>query len=180
MSIRIDATNFNAAIRELSRLSGVGMEEVIKSETAAVLQKAMSSTKAADAGKIRARFDRKKITKQQMQELLRRRGLAKQSWVALADSLGLPIKAPGYVQKASVKKEAYPQKVKSEQKGKRGSFQIKITNSMITMINANGKGALAKAINGRTGYFRRNLKKGVFKNWKTIAEKYKGLKVSGL
>lgn len=180
MSIRVDATNFNKAIKELSRLSGVGIEEVIRSETSAVLQKAMNLTKAAEAGKIRARFDKKKITKPQMQELLRRRGLAKQSWVALAESLGLPIKAPGYVQKATVKQKAYPQKVKSAESGKRGSFQIQITNAMQTMIAANGKGALAKAINGRTGYFKLNLKKKVFGNWKTIAEKYPGMRVSGL
>ena len=180
MSIRIDASNFNKAIKELSRLSGVGIEEVIRSETAAVLQKTMSLTKAAEAGKIRSRFDRKKISKDKMQELLRRRGLAKQSWLALAKKLGLPVNAPGYVQKATVKEKPYPQKVRSDQKGKRGSFQITITNEMLTTINANGKAALAKAINGRVGYFKRNLKKKVFGNWRTIAEKYKGLKVAGL
>lgn len=180
MSIRVDASNFNKAIKELSRLSGVGIEEVIRSEASAVIQKAMNLTKAAEAGKIRDRQARGKITKEQMQELLRRRGLAKQSWLALAEKLGLPVKAPAYVQKATVKQQAYPQKVQSEQSGRRGSFQIKITNSMISMIAANGKGALAKAINGRTGYFRRNLKKGVFGNWQKIAEKYPGMKVSGL
>jgi len=180
VSIRVDATNFNKAIKELSRQSGVGIEEVIKSETSAVLQKAMNLTVSADASKIRSRYDRKKITKEKMQELLRRRGLAKQSWMAIAESLGLPINAPAYVQKATVKQKPYPQKVKSEQKGKRGNFFIRISNSMITMINANGKGALAKAINGRAGYFTRNMKKGVFGKWQEIAKKYPGLKVSGL
>lgn len=180
MSVTIDASRFNAMLRELSRKTGVGLEEVIRAETAAVLQKAMSNTKAAEAGKIRARFDRKKISKEDMMEKLRRRGLAKQSWVALAQQLGLPIKAPTYVTKAQVNKSSYPQKVQSSQTGKRGTFVIQITNSMISMIAANGKGALAKAINGRTSYFKTGVKKGVFNDWKTIAAKYPGLKVSGL
>jgi hypothetical protein len=180
MSIRIDATHFNQAIKELSRLSGVGIEEVIRSETAAVLQKAMNLTQSANAGLIRDRQARGKISKDKMQELLKRRGLAKQSWLRLADQLGLPVQAPAYVQNALVKGKPYPQKIQSEQKGKRGNFMIKITNSMITMINAGGKGALAKAINGRTGYFRRNLKSRVFGNWKTIAQKYPGMSVKGL
>jgi hypothetical protein len=179
MSIKVDASKFNAMLKELSRVSGVGIDDVIRSETASVLQKAMSLTKAAEAGKIRARYAQEKISKLQMDEKLRRRGLAKQSWLALAEGLGFSIKAPGYVAKATVKGTAYSQKVSFSQSRQRGKFTIHIANSMITMIAANGKGALAKAINGRTGYFRKNLKNGIFGKWKEIAKRYPGMRVSG-
>lgn len=179
MNIKVDASKFNAMLRELARRSGVGLDQVVRSETAAVLQKAMNLTKAAEAGKIRARRERKKITQERMKELLARRGLAKQSWYALAEALRLPISAPGYVRKASVRGSQYPQQVTEKQEGARGRLVITITNSMITMIAANGKGALAKAINGRTGYFRRNLRRGVFDRWREIAKRYPGLDVRG-
>lgn len=179
MKVTLDASKFNAMLSELSRKSGVGLDQVVRSETAAVLQKAMSMTKAAEAGKIRARRDRKKISPDRMKELLARRGLAKQSWYALAESLGLPMKVPAYVKKAKVKGREYPQQVTDSQERRSGKLVITITNSMITMIAANGKGALAKAINGRTGYFYRNMKRGVFKSWRDIAKKYPGMGVSG-
>ncbi len=177
--LTIDTTNFNRAMRDLSRLSGVSFKQVILSEAGSILQKTISNQMAADAGKIRARQSKGKISKAQMQELLRRRGLAKQSWLAIAEKLGAPVKAPGYVTKATVKGKAYDQKVAVSDKKSGGLFKLVIENSMLTTVKSMGRVALLKAINGRTSYFKSNLKRGVFKKVSTIAKKYPGLKVRG-
>jgi len=177
--LTIDTSNFNRAMRDLSRLSGVSFKQVILSEAGAILQKTISNQMAADAGKIRARQAKGKISKSQMQELLRRRGLAKQSWLAIAEKLGAPVKAPGYVTKATVKGKAYDQQVAVSDKKSGGLFKLVIENSMLTTVKSMGRVALLKAINGRTSYFRTNLKREVFKKVSTIAKKYPGLKVRG-
>jgi hypothetical protein len=50
---------------------------------------------------------------------------------------------------------------------------------MLTTVRSMGRVALLKAINGRTSYFKANLKRGVFKKVSTIAKKYPGMKVRG-
>ena len=47
-------------------------------------------------------------------------------------------------------------------------------------IEGGGRAALLKAINGRTGYFYRNLKSGAFKKVSDIAKKYPGFNVRGI
>ena len=178
-ALTIDTTNFNRAMRDLSRLSGVSFKQVILSETGAILQKTISNQMAANAGKIRARQVNGKISKPQMQELLRRRGLAKQSWLAIAEKLGAPIKAPGYVSKATVKGSPYDQEVRVSDKRSGGLFKLIIENSMLTTVKSMGRVALLKAINGRTSYFKANLRRGVFSKVSTIAKKYPGMKVRG-
>ncbi len=178
-ALTIDTSNFNRAMRDLSRLSGVSFKQVIISETGAILQKTISNQQAADAGKIRARQARGKISKPEMQELLKRRGLAKQSWLAIAEKLMTPVKAPGYVTKATVKGNAYDHEVKVSDKKSGGLFKLIIENSMLTTVRSMGRVALLKAINGRTSYFKANLKRGVFKKVSTIAKKYPGMKVRG-
>jgi hypothetical protein len=46
--IKVDTSNFNKAMSELSRLSGVSFREVIRSEVAAVIAQTIKNTKKAD------------------------------------------------------------------------------------------------------------------------------------
>ncbi len=178
--LTIDTTNFNRAMKDLSRLSGVSFKQVILSETGSILQKTISNQMAADASKIRARQAKGKISKPEMQELLRRRGLAKQSWLAIASLLGVSAKAPAYVTKATVKWKAYDQQVSATERKGGNRFSLVIENSMQAAVKSMGRLALMKAINGRTSYFKSNLKKGVFSKVSAIAKKYPGMKVRGL
>ena len=175
----VDATNFNRAMRELSRLSGVSFKQVIVSETGSILKKTISNQIAADASKIRARQAKGKISKEQMQELLKRRGLSKQSWLAIGNKLGLSLDAPAYVKKAQVKGKLYDQQVSVSEKKVNGLFTLILENSMFATIASRGRYALIKAINGRASYFRRNLKRDVFNKVSSIATKYPGLRVRG-
>jgi hypothetical protein len=178
-ALTIDTSNFNRAMRDLSRLSGVSFKQVILSETGAILQKTISNQVAADASKIRARQAKGKISKPQMQELLRRRGLAKQSWLAIARQLGVPIQAPAYVTKATVMGKAYDQQVSTSERRGGSRVTLIIENSMQAAVKSMGRVALLKAINGRAAYFRNNLRRGVFSKVSAIAKKYPGLKVRG-
>ena len=54
--VHLDATNFNAAMRQLSKLTGLSMEKVIKGELAKILEKTVTKTKAANAKLIRERY----------------------------------------------------------------------------------------------------------------------------
>ena len=177
--LTIDTSNFSMAMRDLSRLSGVSFKQVIVSETGSILKKTISNQMAADASKIRARQTRGKISKSEMQELLRRRGLAKQSWLAIGEKLNLMLDAPAYVKNAKVKESAYTQQVKVSEKKVGGLFTLILENKMQTTIKSLGRSAILKAINGRTAYFKKNLKTGVFDQVSKIAKKYPGLRVKG-
>jgi len=177
--LTIDTSNFSRAMRDLSRLSGVNFKQVIVSETGAILKKTISNQMAADASKIRARRAKGTINRLQMQELLNRRGLAKQSWLAIGEKLSLILNAPAYVRNAKVKGQRYDQKVKVSEKKVGGLFTLILENKMQTTVKSLGRSAILKAINGRASYFKRNLKSGVFNKVGTIAKKYPGLKVRG-
>lgn len=179
MSVKIDTRNFSMAMRELSRLSGISFKQVIISEAGAILKKTISNQMAADASKIRARQAKGRISKSEMQELLGRRGLAKQSWLAIGQKIGLMVDSPAYVKNAKVKGELYDQKVKVSEKKVGGLFTIILQNSMKTTVASRGRMAIIKAINGRTSYFKKNLRSGVFNKVATLARKYPGLKVRG-
>jgi len=118
--------------------------------------------------------------KAQMQERLRRRGLAKQSWLATAAKLGIvPKGVPGYVANALVNGERYAHHVTASENAAGSHYSIQVTNAMQVASYAGGKAALQRAINGRTGYFYRNVRKGVFRRFSDIAKAYPGIKVLG-
>ena len=54
--VTIDATNFNEAMRQLSKLTGLSMQKVIKGEFKKILEKTISKTKAASSTLIRERY----------------------------------------------------------------------------------------------------------------------------
>ena len=178
--ITVDTHNFNGMIRELSRLSGADLRDVIRAEATAVLNQTIKNVAAEQVSLIDARVAAKKLSPSKGAELKARRGLSKLSFLTLGKQLGLSVKAPAYVSKAKVNGKEYPQKVKAEEKKQSGTEVIYLTNNMTTALAAGGKKAILKAINGRVGYFKNNLRKGVFEKAETIAKKYKGIKIVGI
>ena len=61
--IKVDTSNFNRAMNELSRLSGVSFKEVIRSEVAAVIAQTIKNTKRADKSLITKVVMSKKTSK---------------------------------------------------------------------------------------------------------------------
>lgn len=213
MKVTIDTRNFNAAVRELKKLSGVSFRSVIRSEVEAVLSRAIKKTKAASATKIRYHYTNEKrangkprmlelngktysldrhypdalwhqivaFEQARMKEALRRRGLAKQSWLVMARRLGLsPRDVPGYVESASVNGEPYNQRVEASEKADGPRYGIEITNGMLVVSKIGGRGALQSAINGRVGYFHRNVRLGVFSKVASMAKAYPGMSIRGV
>lgn len=176
----IDTSNFNRAIKDLSRLSGVDLREVIRGEAIAILNQTIRNVAAEDVSKIDARVATGKLRPAQGVELKARRGLTKQSYAEIGRRLGLTLKVPSYAEKALVLGKKVDHKVTGTTKKGSNKEVIIITNDMRTATYSGARSALLKAINGRTGFFRQNLKAGVFKSVEKIAKKYKFMKVVGI
>ena len=104
------------------------------------------------------------------------RGLAKKSWVQAAEKLGLTLKVPSYVSKATAKGGDYPQNAQAEEKQNGAEFFIQITNERT--YSRSVIDAIRAAIRGRTRFFQNNLRRGVFKKTADIASKYPGIKAT--
>lgn len=115
-------------------------------------------------------------------------GLARQSWVQIADSIGIDLSQVkgGRSAAAAVAKarKAIAFNGRAYQNGT-GSDTVAQGNHVITLINmlpyASGAKldrTLQRAISGRAGYFKNNLRHRVFEDFRTIAAKYPGLAAS--
>ena len=200
-ALTIDTTNFNRAMREMARLSGVKFEDVLKAEIGSVLSATITNTKKATRASIdksmsmtyvsekkfvNAKWRLPDATWQKVQErrkeLIRRIGTAKKSWYLLARrmDIALPKAPPGYVTNSTVNGKELTEEVRHTRKASMSKVGFLIENFTKAAIRGAGRAALFKAINGRTGYFHRNVKKGVFKKVATIAKAYPGMKVRGI
>lgn len=109
------------------------------------------------------------------------RGLAKRSWLQIAQDLGIPLEAiAAYVRGArpSSGKE-YTNGSGKEFRGT-DTFFIEIANNYPALADGRlpGHSILQRAINGRLAFFAKNLEKGVFENLAARAQKYPGVFVS--
>ena len=104
------------------------------------------------------------------------RGLAKKSWMQVAQSLGISISVPSYVEKAKTQKSDYPEDATGTEKTNGSGFFIEITNART--YSPSVRDAIRAAMRGRTNFFKKNMKLGVFKKSSEIAAKYPGLKVA--
>ena len=104
------------------------------------------------------------------------RGLAKKSWMQVAQKLGITISVPSYVEKAKTEKGDYPEDATGTEKTDGSSFFIEITNSRT--YSGSVRDAIRAAMRGRTNFFKKNLRLGVFKKTSDIAAKYPGLKAT--
>jgi len=223
--LTIDTTNFNRAVAEMARLSGVKFEDVVKAEIGSILSQTITNTPKASKASIEkslnkwiwtdahspARHPQSSLRKgtsylvgpgaqgshrysaeiwnfiqenkaKQQAELIKRIGLTKKSWYLIAKSLGitLPKKVPGYVLNATTHGKERDDLVDHERKVSGSKVGFKIINNTLSAVRGGGRAALLKAINGRTGYFYRNLRAGSFKKVAEIAKKYPGFKIRGI
>jgi len=113
---------------------------------------------------------------------VRSSGVAKATWYQIAHALGIEsqVKAPGYVQNAvsrdgRVYIHGTARKVDTPQQ-----LFVEIRNdSNLVVSRLNGASILSRAINGRIGYFNKNLETGVFEDIRARVTKYRGIAVGG-
>lgn len=105
------------------------------------------------------------------------RGLAKRSWLELANQLGVQINVPGYVAAAVPSTGQQYQNTEVKEETGAGKSVITIINSQPTVIAIGGRRALQAAIDGRTKFYYDNMKRGVFNSIKDVARAYPGLRI---
>jgi hypothetical protein len=114
--------------------------------------------------------------KESIRNRVAKRGLARKSMLQVAQALGMRINVPSYVQRANDKGRDYPENVFGSE---RGTYAYTIAGTITRTYDRSIFSAFRSAIRGRTAFFRKNLRDGVFKNAQMIAQKYPGLKVNG-
>ena len=200
-SINVVASDFSRAMRDLSRITGVSFAEIIRAETKSILEAAAKKTAAAQVKLIEANANAKpvrtlngkryfmknrypdtiwKALQLQIKNSIKRRkdarGLSKKSWVQIAEKLGIEISVPNYVAKATSKGGDYPENAQGFEKQEGNAFYIQITNSRT--YSPSVRDALRAAMRGRTNFFKKNLRLGVFQKTSEIAARYPGLKAA--
>lgn len=188
-------------MRDLSRVTGVSFAEIIRSETKSILEAAVKKTAAAQVKLIEANANAKpvrtlngkryfmknrypdtiwKALQLQIKNSIKRRkdarGLSKKLWVQIAEKLGIEISVPNYVAKATSKGGDYPENAQGFEKQEGNAFYIQITNSRT--YSPSVRDALRAAMRGRTNFFKKNLRLGVFQKTSEIAARYPGLKAA--
>lgn len=208
-SINVVASDFTRAMREMSKITGVSFQDIIRAETQSILEAAVKKTQAAQVKLITARVQGavartyngktylmpgsanaprgwklpdaiwsglQKQIKSSIAKRKEARGLAKKSWMQVAESLGISISVPSYVEKAKTTGGDYPENATGSEKSDGSGFFIEITNART--YSASVRDAIRAAMRGRTNFFKKNMKLGVFKKSSEIAAKYPGLKVA--
>ena len=105
-------------------------------------------------------------------------GLAKWSWVRMAQTAGIkPLpRVPGYVHKAGasvlVGGQRYTGAFYSIATGDGRGFRVNLQHAAGNQFGARTRTAFIKAMNGRTAYFNRNLRTGVFEDANERTRRY--------
>lgn len=200
-SINVVTSDFSRAMREMSKITGFSFADIIRAETKSILEAAAKKTAAAQVKLIEANVNAKpvrtlngkryfmknrypdaiwKALQLQIKNSIKRRkearGLSKKSWVQIAEKLGIEISVPNYVAKATTKSGDYPENAKGSEKQEGNAFHIEITNSRT--YSPSVVDALRAAMRGRTNFFKKNLRLGVFQKTSELAAKYPGLKAA--
>lgn len=202
LKVELIARDFNRMLEELAAIDyRVEFADVIRSEATSVIEGAMRRTKNAQAGRIRADFESKEWTtfngkkyhiavwrlpdalwreiqarrRERLQTKLNSRGLARQSWIHVASSLGRTIAAPAFVANANYKGRQYPIDGDKREDGTGANYALTIINSSPIVQAAGGRAALLSAMQGRISYFRRNMEHRGFRTLAERAKKYPGI-----
>lgn len=106
------------------------------------------------------------------------RGLAKQSWLRIAEKWGINVTVPGYVRKAvpTSKKQYDDESARVTRMPNELTYELE--NSQPTVNAIGGAKALQSAVDGRTEFFHVNMAHGVFDDMANIAKKYPGIKIT--
>jgi hypothetical protein len=112
-----------------------------------------------------------------LQAKLRARGLAKKSWLQIAQQLGITIQAPGYVAGAVASTGREYKNTSTKLARQTGKLQITILNSQPTVNAIGGARALQRACDGRVKFFLQNVALGTFNDAAKTAKRYPGIKI---
>lgn len=207
LDFRVDATRFNAMLRELDAIDPeVEWDDVLTSEVAAATFASQKATASATVRKIRTdakarqwvtrngkkyklshRFPDalwQQIEAQRAQALadkLAARGLARQSWLAAFAPLGVPAPGsiPNYVQRANAKGRQFTNTfITREGAGDKSGIRLTNRSPAVGWPAAKMRRALLRAINGRTSFFKYNMEAGYYRTLKSRAAKYPGIYAS--
>jgi hypothetical protein len=160
------------ALQELSRLTGKDFEEVTRAETVKILESAITRTDAAQM----ALINQTKNPEARAQKIAAR-GLQKKVWAQVAEAFGIQLtNVPQYVRAATAPSGDHPEDAEGRARNQGSSFTLEGTIHRVYWPGVFS--ALARAVNGRTSFFRTNLRKGVFDKAETIARKYPGMTVN--
>ena len=215
-AFKIDTTNFERMVGQLSSLSGKDFDDVLKSEISSVLASTINRTKFADEEKIRKLYSPentrwatgnprgikingkvvnmtwrfpdakwgaiKALNEAISDSIIKRIGLTKQSWLRLAEQMNLKLVQPKPTKISKIESATYHGKkltfpVSHIKESTPRGIGYEISNATKAAVRGDGARILLQAINGRTGYFYRNLKTGAFRNLQKIAKKYPGFSV---
>jgi|GEM_PF-6769335 len=111
---------------------------------------------------------------------LRARGLARNSWLQIAQKLGITLNNVTGGQQVAVARPSsgasyQPANGSARYEGP-GKLYYELANSYpFSRFKINGASILSWAIQGEMGYFRNNFRHGVFSDLQAIAKKYKGI-----
>lgn len=204
---RIDATRFNSMLRELAAVfPATEWDDILTGEVAAVAYAAQRGTRSASVKKIRQDVaGRQWVTitgkkyklshryptglwrkieadlRRGLDTKLAARGLARRSWLAAFPALGResPGAIPAYVQRANAKGQQFINTfITRENRGDQSGIRLENRAPGVDWPAARMRSALLRAINGRVGFFTRNMETGFYRTLKERAAKYPGIAVS--
>ena len=202
LNVRVD--QFNECMDQMARMrqGSATKREIIRNEVRAVLQKTVETVKVSNEAKIRASqeshtwmtLDSKRYyllnrypnelwskmkdkTRKAEATRIQSIGWGARAWFELAVSLGLSING-GRAETAKIAGKDARTYVSSTQEDTGDSFGITVRNASRLQAWINGRAAFFSAIAGRLGFYRQNLKHGVFSDLKAVAAKYPGMKVT--
>lgn len=195
--VEIDTRNFNRMVKDLAFIKGKDLQEVIRGEAKAILEKSIRTTKAAKVSTIRNRVNKsdfvkhngkiyntrhrlpntiwkgiKETRKKRLARKLAARGTAKGTYYTIARQLRLNVNAPAYVAKAAKATRAKMGAALSGTETGTSRFTITIRNASIVAMkyHAGGFRAFTRALNGRVSYFRKQMQFGFKERAKKAAK----------
>lgn len=103
-------------------------------------------------------------------------GRAAQSWVQIAEGLGMQVNAPDYVRNAPPFRQVRHVNGRARKTNTADGLFLEMKNfAPILLGTMDGNKILQTSINGRYSYFRNGMKRGVFEDVAKVARQYPGL-----
>jgi len=203
--LTIEVGNFNAAMRAMAAelQNTVTQQQIIDFEVGKIIEGALEKTDTATVASITESMDKRqwitvdgkplRIDNRYRPSLrsavrsavaasrrrkLGARGLAKRSWLALAQAMGQMVRSPAYVQRAEAPNHTSAENVNVQRSPSSGKYGVAISNKSPLLRWTGARQAFFAAVAGRRKFFDQNLARGVFNKLSTVAKKYKGLIVN--
>ncbi len=132
---------------------------------------------SADRNARFARFQAAAVLKRKdIQKAIQARGLAKRTWIQIAEDLGIDMNAPGYIRGAKASNGRFYKNGTATKLLQAASVFIDIKNDNPGVVDRlNGQALLERAIATRTRAFEIETQKGVFEDVAARAKRYPGI-----